>query len=169
MDTSVDIPAIYLLSGCNTSGSAPLLWHYINWGEVTRAVKSLQIRIAKAVTAGQWRKVKSLQWLANHSFASKLLAVKRVSENTGKRTAGVDGQTWLTATAKQKAVQKLRLKGYKAKAVRRIYIPKPNGKKRPLGIPTMHDRAMQALHLIGLDPVSETTGDANSYGFRPPP
>ena len=167
MDTSVDIPAIYLLAGCNTSGSVSLLWHYIDWGKVTRAVKSLQIRIAKAVTAGQWRKVKSLQWLVTHSISAKLLAVKRVSENTGKRTAGVDGQTWLTATAKQKAVQKLRLKGYKAKAVRRIYIPKANGKKRPLGIPTMHDRAMQALHLIGLDPVSETTGDGNSYGFRP--
>jgi RNA-directed DNA polymerase len=167
MDTPIGIPAQYLLSGCNTSGAANMWWHYIDWRKVTHAVKSLQIRIAKAVAAGQWRKVKSLQWVASHNFASKLLAVKRVTENTGKRTSGIDGQTWLTAPAKQKAVQELRLKGYRAKAVRRIYIPKSNGKKRPLGIPTMHDRAMQALHLIGLDPVSETTGDANSYGFRP--
>lgn len=167
MGTAFDIPAEYVLSGCNASGSETMWWHSIDWSAVTHSVKSLQIRIAKAVTAQQWRKVKSLQWLVNHSFASKLMAVKRVTENTGKRTAGVDGQTWLTATAKQKAVHKLRLRGYKAKAVRRIYIPKSNGKKRPLGIPTMHDRAMQALHLLGLDPVSETTADENSYGFRP--
>ena len=167
MDTPFDIPARYMLNGCNASDTGNMTWHFIDWKAVTRAVKSLQIRLAKAVAAQEWRKVKSLQWLVTHNFAAKVLAVKRVSENTGKRTAGVDGQTWLTAQAKMQAVQKLRLKGYKAKAVRRIYIPKSNGKKRPLGIPTMHDRAMQALHLIGLDPVSETTGDANSYGFRP--
>lgn len=167
MDTPFNIPTQYVLTGCNASDTGNMAWHFIDWKAVTRAVKSLQIRLAKAVAAQQWRKVKSLQWLVTHNFAAKLLAVKRVSENTGKRTAGVDGQTWLTAQAKMQAVQKLRLKGYKAKAVRRIYIPKSNGKKRPLGIPTMHDRTMQALHLIGLDPVSETTGDDNSYGFRP--
>jgi RNA-directed DNA polymerase len=167
MDTLVSIPAIYLLTGCNASGTGAMLWHYIDWGKVTRSVKSLQIRLAKAVSAKMWNKVKRLQWLVTHNFAAKLLAVKRVTENTGKRTAGVDGQTWTTAKDKLKAVLKLRLKGYKPKAVRRIYIPKPNGTKRPLGIPTLHDRAMQALYLQGLDPVSETTADGNSYGFRP--
>ena len=167
MDTALDIPVGYMLDGCNASGAGNMGWHYIDWKAVTRSVKSLQIRIAKAVTAQQWRKVRSLQWLVTHSFAAKLLAVRRVTENTGKRTAGVDGQRWLTAKAKQKAVHKLRIKGYQAKAVKRIYIPKSNGKKRPLGIPTMHDRAMQALHLLGLDPVSETRADGNSYGFRP--
>jgi RNA-directed DNA polymerase len=167
MDTIQSIPDQYLLRGSNTSGADKIWWHYIDWGAVNHTVKSLQIRIAKAVTAGQWRKVKSLQWLASHNNAAKLLAVRRVTENQGKHTAGIDGQTWPSAPAKQRAVEQLQSKGYQAKAVRRIYIPKPNGKKRPLGIPTMHDRAMQALYLIGLEPVSETTGDANSYGFRP--
>jgi RNA-directed DNA polymerase len=167
MDTSVGIPALYMLTGRNASGTEHNLWHYINWSEVTRAVKSLQVRLAKAVQNKKWRKVKSLQWLVNHSLSSKLLSVKRVTENTGKRTSGIDGVTWTTADEKIKAVQKLRLKGYKPSPVRRIYIPKPNGKKRPLGIPTFHDRAMQALLLLGLDPVSESTADENSYGFRP--
>jgi RNA-directed DNA polymerase len=167
MDTNVSIPVLFMLTGRNASGAEGSLWHFINWGEVIRSVKSLQIRIAKAVKSQQWRKVRSLQWILTHNFAAKLLAVKRVTENTGKRTAGIDGKTWKTAAEKQQAAHELRFKGYRPKAVRRIYIPKSNGKKRPLGIPTMHDRAMQALHLLGLDPVSETTGDANSYGFRP--
>ena len=167
MDTSVSIPAIYLLTGSNASGAGAMQWHYIDWGKVTQTVKTLQIRLSKAVAAKKWQKVKRLQWLITHNFAAKLLAVKRVTENKGKRTAGIDGQTFKTAGEKRKAVFKLRLKGYKPKTVRRIYIPKSNGKKRPLGIPTMHDRAMQSLYLQGLDPVSETTADANSYGFRP--
>jgi RNA-directed DNA polymerase len=167
MDTSVAIPALYMLTGRNASGAENNLWHYVDWSAVTHSVKSLQVRLAKAVEAKRWRKVTSLQYLVNHSLASKLLAVKRVTENTGKHTAGIDGVTWTTAKDKLKAVFNLRLKKYKPQAVRRIYIPKSNGKKRPLGIPTLHDRAMQALHLLGLDPVSETTADGNSYGFRP--
>lgn len=167
MDTQVGIPEIYVQAGCNASGAGSTSWHVIDWGTVTRSVKSLQIRIAKAVAAKQWRKVKSLQWLVTHSFASKWLAVKRVTENKGKRTAGIDGATWKTAADKTEAVHQLRLKGYQPQAVRRIYIPKSNGTKRPLGIPTMHDRAMQALYLLSLDPVSESTADVNSYGFRP--
>ena len=167
MDTSVVIPALYMVTGRNASGADKSLWHFIDWSEVTRTVKSLQVRIAKAVENKKWRKVKSLQWLVNHSLAAKLLSVKRVTENASKRTSGIDGVTWTRAAEKSTAALNLRLKGYKPKAVRRIYIPKPNGKKRPLGIPTMHDRAMQALLLLGLDPVSESTADPNSYGFRP--
>ncbi len=92
--------------------------------------------------------------------------MRRVTENQGKRTPGVDGATWDTPAKKATAVCQLRQRGYRPKPLRRIYIPKKNGKRRPLGIPTMTDRAMQALYLLALDPIAETTGDPNSYGFR---
>jgi RNA-directed DNA polymerase len=94
------------------------------------------------------------------------MAVRRVTENKGKNTPGVDGEIWDTPKKKMDAVHALRQRGYKAQPLRRIYIPKKNGKKRPLGIPTMKDRAMQALHLLALEPIAETTADPNSYGFR---
>jgi RNA-directed DNA polymerase len=167
MDIGISIPAIYMRKDYNASGATTHVWHYIDWGKVTCVVKSLQIRLAKAVLAKQWHKVKRLQWLVSHNFAAKLLAVRRVTENRGKRTAGIDGQRWKTAEEKVKAVHELKLKRYKPVSVKRIYIAKSNGKKRPLGIPTMKDRAMQALYLQSLDPISESTGDPNSYGFRP--
>ncbi|MCB0386534.1 MAG: group II intron reverse transcriptase/maturase, partial [Bdellovibrionales bacterium] len=116
---------------------------------------------------GKNRKVASLQWILTHSFHAKLMAVKRVTQNKGKNTPGVDGVTWNTASQKTKAVSSLTRKGYKARPLRRVNIPKANGKTRPLGIPTMTDRAMQALYLMALNPVAETTADDNSYGFRP--
>lgn len=142
-------------------------WHLIDWQRATRIVKQLQTRIVKAVKAQKWKRVRSLQRLLAHSTSAKVLAIRRVSENTGSRTAGIDGEKWDSAAKKQQAIAELTAKGYKAQAVRRIYIPKSNGKKRPLGIPTMKDRAMQALHLLGLEPVSETLADYHSYGFRP--
>jgi RNA-directed DNA polymerase len=111
--------------------------------------------------------VKALQRLLTHSFAAKALAVKRVTDNQGKNTPGVDGRIWSTPAAKSKAIKSLQRGGYKPQPLRRVYIPKANGKLRPLGIPTMKDRAMQALHLQALEPVAETTADKNSYGFRP--
>ncbi len=108
-----------------------------------------------------------MQWLLTHSLSAKLLAVKRVTENAGKFTAGVDGVVWKTPVQKLNAAKTLEKKGYKSKPLKRVYIPKKNGKKRPLGIPTMHDRAMQALYLLALDPISETTADNCSFGFRP--
>jgi RNA-directed DNA polymerase len=108
-----------------------------------------------------------LQWLLTHSLSAKLLAVKRVTENAGKFTAGVDGVVWKTPVQKLNAAKTLEKKGYKSKPLKRVYIPKKNGKKRPLGIPTMHDRAMQALYLLALDPISETTAENCSLGFRP--
>ena len=120
----------------------------------------------KATQANKWGKVKALQRLLTHSYSGKVLAVKRVTENQGKRTPGVDGQLWNTPGKKAHATQALRQRGYRPRPLRRIYIPKSNGKKRPLGIPTMKDRAMQALYLLALDPIAEVTGDRNSYGFR---
>lgn len=155
----------------NTSTCAPetlsLTWQSVDWNKVERRVKLLQRRIVKAVKQGRYNKAKALQWLLIHSFDAKLMAVKRVTENKGKYTAGVDKRIWSTPLQKVDAAKSLKRKGYKAKPLRRVYIPKKNGKKRPLGIPTMYDRAMQALYLMALDPVSETTADGCSYGFRP--
>ena len=144
----------------------PLDWHQINWRQAERTVRRLQIRIAQATQAGKWGKVKALQRLLTRSFSGKVLAVRRVTENTGKRTPGVDGETWKTPEQKMTAIDRLHQRGYHPQPLRRIYIPKSNGAQRPLSIPTMRDRAMQALYLLALDPVAETTADPNSYGFR---
>jgi len=142
-------------------------WHSIDWAKAHQTTKRLQTRIAKAIREGRWGKAKALQWLLTHSFYGKAIAVKRVTENQGKRTPGVDGVTWDSPEAKAKAVTSLRRRGYKPQPLRRVFIPKANGKLRPLGIPTMKDRAMQALYLLALEPISETRADPNSYGFRP--
>jgi RNA-directed DNA polymerase len=141
-------------------------WHAINWQAVFENVRRLQARIVKATKAGKWRKVKSLQYLLTHSFSGKSLAVRRVTENDGKKTSGVDKVLWNTPELKMDAVRSLKRRGYKPLPLRRVYIPKSNGKMRPLGIPTMKDRAMQALYLSALDPIAECQADLNSYGFR---
>jgi RNA-directed DNA polymerase len=141
-------------------------WHAIRWQKVHRDARRLQVRIGKAVRDGRWGKVQALQHLLTHSFSGKALAVRRVTENDGKRTPGVDGVIWNTPGKKARALGALRQRGYRPQPLRRVYIPKANGKRRPLGIPTMQDRAMQALYLLALDPVAETTADPNSYGFR---
>ena len=142
-------------------------WKSINWKSVEVTVLKLQMRIAKAIREDKHGKAKSLQWILTHSRAAKLLAVKRVSQNKGSKTPGVDGIVWNTDSRRMAAVHQLSRKGYKAKPLRRIYIPKKNGKLGPLGIPCMIDRAQQALHLLALEPISETLADPNSYGFRP--
>ena len=150
---------------CAFSNSA-VAWHEINWSQAHRNVRRLQARIVKATQEGRWGKVKSLQWLLTHSLSGKAIAVKQVTENQGKKTPGVDGETWSTPQAKTAALKSLKRRGYQPKPLKRVYIPKSNGKKRPLGIPVMRDRAMQALYLLALDPVAETLADRNSYGFR---
>ncbi len=143
------------------------LWQTINWEKAYRLVKSLQRRIVAAIKENRWGKVKSLQWILTHSFYAKVLAIRKITENTGSRTSGVDGQIWKGSSLKWKAINLLKRKGYKASPVKRIKIPKDNGKYRILGIPTMRDRAMQALYLLALEPIAETTADQHSYGFRP--
>ncbi len=142
-------------------------WQTIKWVKAHRNVRRLQARIVKAKQEGRWGKVKALQRLLTHSFSGKALAVKRVTENKGKRTPGVDGEIWNTPTKKAEAIGRLKKRGYRPQPLRRIYIPKNNGQdKRPLSIPVMKDRAMQALHLLGLNPIAECLADPNSYGFR---
>ena len=141
-------------------------WHAIDWQKAHRNVCRLQARIVKAWQQGRWGKVKALQRLLTHSWSGRLIAVKRVTENPGKRTPGIDGVIWDTPKKKAQAVITLRHRDYRALPLRRTYIPKSNGKKRPLGILTMADRAMQTLHLLALDPIVECNADPNSYGFR---
>lgn len=142
-------------------------WHSIDWARCHREVRRLQARIVKATREGKHGKVKALQWILTHSFSGKALAVRRVTENQGKKTPGVDGITWSTPEAKSQAMLSIRRRGYRPQPLKRVYIPKANGKMRPLGIPTMKDRAMQALYLLALGPVAETTADRRSFGFRP--
>jgi RNA-directed DNA polymerase len=141
-------------------------WASIDWNKACAYVKKLQMRIVKAQQEGHYSKVKTLQWLLTHSFYAKALAVKRVTSNRGKNTAGVDHELWLTPEAKFKAINKLKRRGYRPQPLKRVYIPKKNGKLRPLSIPTMTDRAMQTLYMFALEPLAETYGDPNSYGFR---
>jgi len=147
--------------------NAPNNWPDVDWHRVERNVRGMQIRIAKATSVGNWRRVKTLQRMLTRSLCGKLLAVRRVTENQGKRTAGVDRTLWETPERRWAAIGELKRRGYKPLPLRRVFIPKANGKERPLGIPTMRDRAMQALHLLALEPVAESKSDPNSYGFRP--
>ena len=142
-------------------------WNSIDWKAIKFRVNRLQTRIAKATHNENWNLVKRLTYLLTHSYSAKLLAVRIVTQNHGKRTAGVDGQLWNTASEKMQAALNLSDQHYRAHPLRRIYIPKPGkSTKRPLSIPTMSDRAMQALYALALQPVAETTADTRSFGFR---
>jgi RNA-directed DNA polymerase len=141
-------------------------WKAINWPKVRGQVRRLQLRIAKAIGADKHGKAKALQWLLTHSRSAKLLAVKQVTENKGAKTPGVDNKVWRTDRKKYVAAQNLKRRGYRPQPLRRLYILKKNGKLRPLSIPVMQCRAMQALHALASKPVAETVADRNSYGFR---
>src|ERR1700761_1842404 len=145
---------------------APDNWHAVDWRRVERNVRGMQIRIAKATREGKWRRVKALQRMLTRTLSAKLYAVRRVTQNQGARTAGVDRELWDSPESRRLAVDRLTRRGYRPLPLRRVFIPKANGKERPLGIPTMRDRAMQALYLLALEPVAESTSDPNSYGFR---
>ena len=142
-------------------------WNTIPWKKVIHEVTRQQRRIAKAVQQKQFGRAKALMYLLSKSLYAKLLAVYRVTNNKGGNTPGVDGKLWLNGIEKLHQAKNLTAKGYSPKPLRRVYIEKKNGKKRPLGIPTLKDRAMQTLYAIALEPFAEAKADPNSYGFRP--
>ena len=156
------------LTGAASTWKAPLHWQELPWQKLRTQVLRLQMRIAKASREGRYGKVKALQRLLTHSFAAKCLSVKRVTSSSGSKTPGVDGKTWSTDQQKIQGIFALKRRGYQPQPLRRIYIPKKSviNKLRPLSIPTMIDRAQQALHLLSLEPIAEERADPNAYGFR---
>lgn len=142
-------------------------WNEINWRKVELSVFKLQKRIYQASKADNVRKLRRLQKTLLNSYNAKLLAVRKVSQdNKGKKTAGIDGIKSLSPYQRLLLVKNLKLEG-KSKPVRRVWIPKANGKKRPLGIPTIKDRAIQALVKSAIEPEWEARFEFNSFGFRP--
>ncbi len=160
-------PEVAAEPGAGAASRDRVEWHAIDWLKAHCIVRRLQARIVQATQQGRWGKVKALQRLLTHSHSGKALAVRRVTENQGKNTPGVDRVRWNTPEKKAAAVRALRRRGYRPLPLRRVYVPKSTGTAmRPLGIPAMTDRAMQSLYLLALDPVAEVLADPNSYGFR---
>ncbi|WP_373534549.1 group II intron reverse transcriptase/maturase [Microcoleus sp.] len=143
-------------------------WNQINWRRAERLTFKLQKRIYRASERGDVKAVRKLQKTLINSWSNKVLAVRRVTQdNTGKRTAGVDGIKLLTPKQRLKLVNQLKVTG-KSQPTRRVMIPKPGtNESRPLGIPTMYDRALQAVAKAALEPEWEAIFEPNSYGFRP--
>ncbi|MGB3206264.1 MAG: reverse transcriptase N-terminal domain-containing protein [Crinalium sp.] len=150
-------------SKLNTEG-----WKEINWHKVERYVFKLQKRIYAASRCENVKLVRKLQRTLMRSWSNRVLSVRRVTQdNQGKKTAGVDGVKSLSPVARMLLVRELKLTG-KSKPTRRVWIPKPGTEeKRPLGIPTMYDRALQAVVKAALEPEWEAYFEPNSYGFRP--
>src|SRR5215831_20555512 len=144
-------------------------WADINWYNVEENVRRLQERIYRATMNKAWRRVKNLQKLLVRATSNKLLAIRRITqENQGKHTAGIDGVVYDTPKARWQLFHEgLSLTGYRPRPVKRVYIPKQNGMKRPLGIPTGKDRVMQAIVTAALEPEWEANPATTSWGFRP--
>lgn len=152
----------------NTESKPMYEWKTLNWKKIQRNVYKLQKRIYQASSRGDVKTVHRLQKLLANSWSAKCLAVRKVTQdNQGKQTAGVDGVKSLNPKQRLELVKKLRYNN-KAKPTRRVWIPKSGtDEKRPLGIPTINDRVLQALAKLILEPEWEAKFEANSFGFRP--
>jgi RNA-directed DNA polymerase len=144
-------------------------WNAIDWRKAQRIVRNLRQRIFRATQAGDFRKVRSLQKLMLRCHSNILMSVRRVTQiNAGKNTPGVDKLVVKTPAARGRLVDQLATgQPWQSKPVRRVYIPKANGKLRPLGIPAVFDRCLQALVKNALEPEWEARFERSSYGFRP--
>lgn len=146
-------------------------WYEINWQKANNEVKTIQKQIVEAYLQNNMLLLKKLQWKLIRSFACRALAVRKCVTNSGRKSPGVDGEIWDDHDKRWQAIEKLQLfsqnsKHYKAAPVKRVWIQKENGESRALGIPTMIDRAFQAMHLFATDPIVESQSDHHSYGFR---
>jgi RNA-directed DNA polymerase len=125
-------------------------WQAIPWKTVNETVRRLQARIVQATKAGKWHKVHALQHWLTHSCSGKALAVRRVTENQGKNTPGVDTVLWKAPESKGMARHQMQRRGYKARPLRRVYIPQSNGKKRPLSLPMCSAYCISCARLLGI-------------------
>src|SRR6266702_6733802 len=127
---------------------APNDWYAVDWHRVERNVRGMQIRIAKATREGKWRRVKALQRMLTRTLSAKLHAVRRVTQNQGARTAGVDRELWDSPESRRLAVDRLKRRGYRPLPLRRVFILTDYGNERPLGIPTQPGRTLRALYWL---------------------